>query len=108
MQIVPDDIQMAGDDLAIHWTDGVESYLPLPMLRRACPCAGCCGEPDALGHIDKPSVSYDPARSFRLGSYAIVGGYAFQPVWGDGHATGLYSFDLLRRLAAPTFQHEPA
>ena len=108
MQIVPDDIQMAGPDLAIHWTDGEESYLPLETLRRACPCAGCCGEPDALGYVDKPSVSYDPARSFQMCSYAIVGGYALQPVWGDGHATGLYSFDSLRRLANSAAHNKPA
>ena len=90
---------MAGGELAIRWSDGEESYLPLEMLRRACPCAGCCGEPDALGHIDVPRVSYDPARSFQLQAYNFIGGYAFQPVWGDGHSTGLYSYDLLRRLA---------
>ena len=27
-----------------------------------------------------------------------VGGYAVQPVWADGHATGLYSFDYLKRV----------
>jgi DUF971 family protein len=29
-----------------------------------------------------------------------VGGYAIQPVWADGHATGIYSFEHLRRVAA--------
>jgi DUF971 family protein len=28
-----------------------------------------------------------------------VGGYAIQPVWADGHATGIFSFDYLRRVA---------
>ena len=27
-----------------------------------------------------------------------VGLYALQPIWQDGHDTGIYSFDLLRRL----------
>jgi len=27
-----------------------------------------------------------------------VGGYAIQAVWADGHATGIYSFDYLRRI----------
>ena len=98
MQILPQDIQLAGDELAVLWNDGEETYIGLERLRRACPCAGCCGEPDALGHVDKPHVSYDPARSFRLQSYGIVGGYAFQLTWGDGHSTGLYSFALLRQL----------
>ena len=105
MQLLPQDIQLAGNELAIRWNDGREDYLP---LRRACPCAGCNGEPDALGHVDKPHVSYDPARSFQLRSYGIVGGYAFQPVWGDGHSTGLYSFDLLRRLGQSDPTSQPA
>jgi DUF971 family protein len=37
-------------------------------------------------------------RSFSLRSYAVIGGYALQPTWADGHATGLYPFELLRRL----------
>ena len=98
MQLVPENIQLAGRDLAIKWSDSRESYLELEALRRACPCAGCQGEPDIDGHIDKPHVSYDPSRSFRLKAYSIVGGYAFQPTWEDGHSTGLYTFDLLRRL----------
>lgn len=101
MQILPEDIQLVGGELAVRWNDGEESYLDLELLRRACPCAGCCGEPDALGYVDKPHVSYDPPRSFSMRSYVIVGGYAFQPTWGDGHSTGLYPYPLLRRLGRP-------
>jgi DUF971 family protein len=28
-----------------------------------------------------------------------VGTYAIQPVWGDGHATGLFSYEYLRQVA---------
>ena len=99
---------MAGEELAIRWSDGQESYFPLETLRRACPCAGCCGEPDALGHVDVPRVSYDPARSFQMQAYNIVGGYAFQPLWADGHSTGLYSYDYLRRLITSDEDASPA
>ena len=27
-----------------------------------------------------------------------VGLYALQPIWQDGHDTGIYSFDLLRKI----------
>jgi DUF971 family protein len=30
-----------------------------------------------------------------LKRFTVVGGYAIQPVWADGHATGIYSFDYL-------------
>ena len=97
MRLSPDDIQLIGSEIAIRWNDGRESFLPLEMLRRACPCAGCGGEPDVLGQVVRPGVSYVPA-SFRIRSYQMVGGYAWQPTWEDGHSTGLYSFDYLRRL----------
>lgn len=98
--LAPTDLQVFGDELAIRWNDGAESFLPLEPLRRACPCATCSGEPDALGNIYKGVVNYDPARSFQMTSYAFIGGYAFQPTWGDGHGTGLYPFPLLRALGA--------
>lgn len=36
--------------------------------------------------------------SFILRGLNFIGTYAVQPVWGDGHATGLYSFDYLKRI----------
>ena len=98
-RIAPANIAVIGNELAIAWTDGKESYLPLDTLRRACPCASCCGEPDALGNLDRPEVSYRPS-SFELRGWQLIGGYAFQPTWGDGHGTGLYSFKYLRKLTA--------
>lgn len=99
MRLEPTNIQQIGDELAIHWSDGMESYLNLEFLRRACPCAACGGEPDALGNLVRPNVTYS-ADSFKLNGFEMVGGYALQPRWGDGHSTGIYSFQYLRRLAA--------
>jgi DUF971 family protein len=36
--------------------------------------------------------------SFQVNRLELVGGYAIQVFWGDGHSTGLYSFDLLRKI----------
>ena len=99
-RIFPKNIQHIGPELAIEWSDGAETFLSLEVLRRACPCAVCGGEPDVLGNIDRPDVHYTP-ESFELRSYSLVGGYAVQPNWGDGHGTGLYSFAFLRRLGEP-------
>ena len=98
-RLEPTNIQAIGPELAIAWNDGTESYLPLEALRRACPCASCGGEPDVLGRVIRPEVSYTP-KSFELRSFAIVGGYALQPAWADGHGTGLYTFPYLQRLAS--------
>ena len=99
MRLIPTQIQIIGNEIALKWNDEVESYLPFEKLRRACPCAGCGGEPDVMGHVIRPQVTYTPA-SFGLKSYQIIGGYALQPVWQDGHSSGLYTFDFLRKLAA--------
>jgi DUF971 family protein len=95
----PRDIQTIGDELAIKWDDGTESFVKLEALRRACPCAGCKGEMDVMGNLYKgPDVPLTP-RSFQLVRLVPVGGYALSPVWADGHASGLFSFDYLKRVA---------
>ena len=96
-RLEPANIAVIGNEVAIAWSDGKETYLSLEKLRRSCPCASCCGEPDALGNIERPEVRY-AAESFQLRGWQLVGGYAFQPSWADGHATGLFSFTYLRKL----------
>ena len=100
-RLLPANIQQIGEEIAVAWSDGTETYLPLDLLRRSCPCAACGGEPDVLGNNERPEVTYT-ARSFELRGWNIVGGYAIQPTWGDGHGTGLYTFPYLRRLGTPT------
>jgi len=96
MQVL--DVQAIGDELAIKWDDGVETFIPLEFLRRQCPCAGCKGEMDVMGNLYKgPEVRLTPG-AFVLTRIVPVGGYALQPTWADGHTTGLYSFDYLRAL----------
>ena len=95
----PADIQPVGQELAVKWEDGTESFIPFERLRRACPCAGCKGESDIMGNLYKgPEQSLTPL-AFQLRGLTFVGSYAVQPVWADGHATGLYSFDYLKRIA---------
>jgi DUF971 family protein len=95
----PIDLQQIGSELAIKWDDGGESFISLETLRRACPCAGCIGERDVMGTLHKgPDQPLSP-QSFQLQRMVNVGGYAIQPVWGDGHASGIFSFEYLRRLA---------
>ena len=95
----PLDVQVIGEELALKWPDGAESYLRLEVLRRGCPCAGCRGEPDVLGRLHRGPPPVLTAASFRLRRLERVGNYALQPVWEDGHDAGIYPFDYLRRLA---------
>lgn len=93
------DIQHIGTDLALRWDDGAESFIPLEKLRRCCPCAGCSGEVDILGNLYKNPDKPLPPAAFELQRFAPVGGYAIQLFWGDGHSSGIFAFDYLRRVA---------
>jgi DUF971 family protein len=90
---------VVGGELALAFDDGVEAFLPLELLRRGCPCAACQGEPDAMGRVIRPVPSIGE-NGFRLRRVEDVGGYALQLFWDDGHSTGIYTFDYLRRLDA--------
>ena len=93
------DLQQIGPELALKWDDGAEHFIALEKLRRACPCAGCMGERDIMGQLHKgPEQPLSPL-SFQLARIDYVGGYGVQPLWADGHGTGIFSFDYLRRLA---------
>ncbi len=94
----PVDLQIIGGELAIKWDDGSESFILLEKLRRRCPCAGCHGETDILGNVYKNPEPPLPAAAFELVRLTGVGCYAIQPVWADGHTTGIYSFDYLKRI----------
>ena len=92
-------IEAIGNELAIKWEDGTESFIALRKLREHCPCAGCKGETDVMGNVYKaPAQALSPA-AFELRQVQFVGGYAIQPVWADGHSTGLFTFNYLRRLS---------
>jgi DUF971 family protein len=95
----PIDLQPIGQELAVKWEDGSESFISLEKLRRACPCAGCKGESDILGNLYKGPDQALTSRAFELRSLTRIGTYALQPVWADGHSTGLYTFDYLKHLA---------
>ena len=95
----PVDLQTIGDELAIKWSDGSESFVRFEKLRRHCPCAGCRGEQDIFGAVYKAPEKPYGHGAFQLRKLEYVGSYAVQPVWADGHATGIYAWDYLRSVA---------
>ncbi len=99
MTLILEQATVIGTELALSFADGFEAYLPLPMLRRACPCAACQGEPDALGRVIRPHVEHGP-RAFELLKFEPIGGYAIQLFWADGHSTGIFSYSYLQKLGS--------
>jgi DUF971 family protein len=88
------DADRAAGRLEIEWADGHVSTYDTVALRWLCPCAFCRGEAGLPGWLDsRPTLTPDQTR---LVDVRLVGQYALQPIWGDGHATGYYAFRLLR------------
>ena len=86
--------------LCFDWNDGQQSEIPLKKLRDECPCAGCKGE-TVLFESAPPKLPIFVPGMYDLKKIEIVGNYSLQPTWGDGHQTGLYSFDYLKKLSLP-------
>jgi DUF971 family protein len=97
--VKPLDITAFPAELAIKWDDGREDFIAFENLRRFCPCAGCMGEKDIMGNLYKAPERPYAAQSFVLRRLDWIGSYAVQPVWEDGHASGIYTWDWLRRVA---------
>ncbi len=90
--IVKDDARRI---LIVKWKDGSTAEIPWAKLRDACPCAECTnlhGEPE-------DPLRLKVAPNTNLISVDYVGNYAVQPRWGDGHSSGLYTWNYLRDLA---------
>ena len=97
--IRPERIAAIGSEIAIVWSDGSESYLPMEKLRAWSPSAENMGEQDLLG---RRIGGHEGPREFpgvTVTGWRIIGGYAVQFDFSDGHNTGLYVFDYLRKLA---------
>jgi DUF971 family protein len=97
MKLEINNVVVIGNELAFLFSNAKEIYLPLDFLRKACPCATCKGEPDVLGRFNMNELQYK-SNSFDLVSFQIIGGYALQIFWGDGHSTGIFAYDYLISL----------
>lgn len=83
--------------LQILWDDDQCARYPFEFLRGWCPCAACQGH-GAERH-------FVAVQNPCLASINMVGNYALNPRWTDGHETGIYSFEYLRELSE-RFKHE--
>ncbi len=85
-----------GDSISITWEDGQKSVYSYKYLRGECPCAACVDEMSGRRTLDKSKIP----ESIRAFDYMEVGHYGMQFAWDDGHFTGIYSYELLRKLEA--------
>ena len=81
--------------LYILWEDDSETRTPLVKLRKNCPCANCVTD------TQKNPPNYIPLLStaqLTLKDIKVVGAYAIQLIWQDGHNEGIYSFEFLKNI----------
>ena len=95
--MIPTQIKLNHDSLFIRWDDGSENTISIKKLRDACPCAGCRGE-TVLLKTYTPEPQPELPGKYELKNIQQVGHYAVQLTWGDGHATGIYPWQILRSL----------
>jgi DUF971 family protein len=80
--------------LRITWGDGRTCEYSSALLRRACPCAQCVDEWTGERTLKPQTIS----EEVEIGDLSIIGRYALNFRWSDGHETGIYSFQYLRDL----------
>ena len=90
-------VKMKEQRLVIDWKDGETSELAFAQLRRACPCATCRGEREKTGDNPLKILKADPT-GVRVTSARLVGNYAIQFDWSDGHNTGIFDFLMQRSM----------
>ena len=83
--------------LEIGWPGGTRDAVPHEILRGFCPCAGCQGH--------SGNISFQPGRNLEIRDLQTVGRYALSFSWGDGHDSGIYTFEYIWRLARLIDEH---
>ena len=79
--------------LEVQYADGSSYRIPFELMRVYSPSA------EVRGHGPGQETLQTGKRDVSIVSIEGVGNYALQPTFSDGHATGIYSWDLLYELA---------
>jgi len=97
-----------GTGVDISWADGHSSHFDFMYLRDHCPCANCKDErtrkSDGAMHVAAavPSLGHGVLPMFKPKPKArraeVIGRYAIQLDFTDGHSAGIYSYDYLRMI----------
>ncbi len=96
----PVKLKREGDQLVIDWSDGIRTAVTWQTLRQQCPCAAC---QEQRAKPPDPFRVLSP-RELAAGAPSPVqmlprGYYAYQIIWNDGHDTGIYTLENLRKMS---------
>lgn len=93
----PSRIEVIGNTLSMLWGDGNESFLDASFLRTHSPSAENQGESDIFGKVSG-GTNIAEFPNVKILKVSPVGNYAIRILFSDGHSTGIYSWDYLRKL----------
>ncbi|MCO4761902.1 MAG: DUF971 domain-containing protein [Myxococcales bacterium] len=104
--------------IAVTWSDGHHSVYSRPYLRANCPCATCQGTHgtpttlvDATAKPDAPKKKFGGFKvmtgpkpppvdvAIQIKQADPIGQYGMKLTWGDGHNTGIYTWQYLRTIS---------
>jgi DUF971 family protein len=105
-ETTPNSLDLKRDEkLTVRWSDGKVCVYSLSLLRTMCPCAQCRtarGDSHLRKRTSLSVLPGDFSEPLRATGAQLVGNYALQIEWSDGHATGIYSFEYLREICPAT------
>jgi DUF971 family protein len=88
-------IEESDSEVTIEWSDDKSFIYNASQLRRVCPCAGCVNEWSGERTLKAETV----ADGLTFTSIGVVGRYALNFIFSDGHDTGIFSFKYLREVS---------
>ena len=93
--LVPSGIsQLDAGTLGIEWSDGAQHRYPVRELRLRCSCATCVHEWTGEKLLNEAQIPADVHPQ----NLESVGRYGLRIQWSDGHNTGIYTFEHLRKI----------
>ena len=87
-------LHQASRVLEVGFDDGAVFRIPFELMRVYSPSA------EVQGHGPGQEVLQTGKREVGIDSIELVGHYAVQPRFSDGHDSGLFSWELLYRLGS--------
>ncbi len=105
MDTTPVKIDLKKDrGLTIQWADGATSFYSIVYLRRMSPSADV---KQLREEMERNPLTVLPASAAQSGPIVatgaeLVGNYALKILFSDGHQTGIYSWEYLRKIDPDT------
>lgn len=90
------DLKATKDYVVFTWDDGIKTISNVADLRRFCPCASCAVNSEKDGEMTITRFKEDQITILDI---SVVGNYAINILWKDGHNTGLYEYPYLREIS---------